>query len=156
MAAEKIAMKAEGTKFSFGEQVIGGLTGVGEVGGTADEIDVTTLDSEGGYKEFLQGFKDGGEVVLSGLLYEGESRKDIVDAFEKGTVATSKITFPDQSILSFGSWIKAYKVGPAEVGQPVTFNVTVRVSGKISYTAGTARTSLTGSSTVKVAAEGKA
>ena len=132
---EKLAMKSESASFSFGETKIGGLKSIGEIGGTADEIDVTTLDATNGYKSFLQGFKDGGEVALSGFLYEKESRADVVTAFENGTVSSCSIAFPDGSKLTFQGWIKGYKMGPAEVGQAITFNVTVRVSGAITYAA---------------------
>lgn len=135
--SEKLAMKSESVTFSFGATEIGGLKSIGEIGGTADEIDVTTLDATNGYKSFLQGFKDGGEVALSGFLYAKESRADIVTAFDNGTVSACTITFPDGSKLAFQGWIKGYKMGPAEVGQAITFNATVRVSGAITYTAAT-------------------
>ena len=65
--------RSTGTTFGFEKKeeeltdiTVGNLSSIGEVGGDSDEIDVTTLDSTGGYREFLQGFKDAGEIVLSG------------------------------------------------------------------------------------------
>ena len=46
--------------------VIGSLTSVGEISPEAEELDATTLDSAGGYREFIQGFKDSGELTLTG------------------------------------------------------------------------------------------
>ena len=45
-----------------------GLTSINGLELSADTIDVTTLDSDGGYREFIGGFKDAGEVSLEGFL----------------------------------------------------------------------------------------
>ena len=64
------ATRALGTTLSKGEQAIGGLTSIGGIEITADEIDVTTLDSDGGYKEFIGGFKDAGKLLLKVSLIQ--------------------------------------------------------------------------------------
>ena len=71
MAGEKNkkAHRALGTKFKAGEQEVGGLTSIGGLELSAETIDSTTLDSEGGFRTFVAGFKDGGEVPLEGYLY---------------------------------------------------------------------------------------
>ena len=56
------------TQTSDGDTLIADLTSIGEIGVTSDEIDVTTLDSSSGYKEFIAGFKDSGEVALKGFV----------------------------------------------------------------------------------------
>ena len=44
---------------------VAGLTSIGGLELSADTIDVTKLDSAGGYREFIGGFKDGGPLLLS-------------------------------------------------------------------------------------------
>ena len=60
-----MATSAQGTILKFtpsgGEQVtVGRLTSVGEIAPEAEAVDVTTLDSAGGYREYIQGFRDSG------------------------------------------------------------------------------------------------
>ena len=47
---------------------IANLTSIGEIGLESDEIDVTTLDSTGDFKEFIGGAKDGGSIDLEGNI----------------------------------------------------------------------------------------
>ena len=51
--------RALGTTLSIGEvpTLVAGLTSIGGLELSADTIDVTTLDSEDGYREFIGGFK---------------------------------------------------------------------------------------------------
>ena len=54
---------------------IANLTSIGEIGLESDEIDVTTLDSTGDFKEFIGGAKDGGTIDLEGnIVTEYEAR----------------------------------------------------------------------------------
>ena len=46
--------------------LIGSLTSIGEITPDSEELDATTLDSANGYREYIQGFKDSGELSLSG------------------------------------------------------------------------------------------
>ena len=68
-------MRALGTSITYAPaynsldtKVIGSLTSVGEISPDSEELDATCLDSSGGYREFLQGFKDSGELTLTGYL----------------------------------------------------------------------------------------
>lgn len=133
--------RAVGTTFSFtktgsagAETVIGNLTNIGEVGADADELDVTTLDSDGGYREFLQGFKDGGEVALSGYYVEEKNHDKFIEFFDSGELLTGNITFPSGAKMVFPCFVKSYKVGPAEVDGAVGFSGSVRVAGKPVFT----------------------
>ena len=61
-----------GTKIKVDATVVGSLTSIGGIEASAETVDVTALDNADGYKEFLGGFKDGGEVPLEGYL-DGEN-----------------------------------------------------------------------------------
>ena len=132
------AVKAQGTTFTWGETTIGKLTSIGQLSVTADEIDVTTLDAVDGYKEFLQGFKDSGEVPLAGLMHSEEQRTPIVNAYNTGETKECTITFPSGAKLTFNAWIKGVSWGPADVGGSIAFGATVRVTGKVNFTESTA------------------
>lgn len=122
----------KGTSFSFGENAVGSLTSIGGVSVSADTIDVTTLDNADGYKEFIAGFKDGGEVSLSGYFdYSDAGQKALYAAFESGTVTECTILFPTAMACkwTFGGVVTAIETG-AELDGAVSFSCTVKVSGK--------------------------
>lgn len=123
---------AKGTTFKIGTQAVGSLTSIGGVSLSADTVDVTTIDNTDGYKEFVGGFKDGGEVSLSGYYdYSDEGQTALYTAFESGTSTECTIKFP---VSVGGQWtfngvVTAYETG-AEMDGAVSFDCTVKVSGK--------------------------
>lgn len=114
--------------------IIGNLTSIGEVGADADEIDVTTLDSTGGYREFIPGFKDAGEVALSGYFIAGKNHDKIIELFDSGESRNAIVTFPSGAKITFPCFVKSYKVGPEEVDGAVGFSASLRVTGKPVFT----------------------
>ena len=125
-------MAGKGTKFSFGTTEVGSLTSIGGVSASADTIDVSTLDNENGYKEFVAGLKDGGEVSLSGYFdYADAGQKALYAAFESGEAADCVITFPTAMAAkwTFSGVVTAIETG-AELEGAISFSCTVKVSGK--------------------------
>ena len=137
-----MAKRALGTKLKIGKTspvTVAGLTSIGGLELSADTIDVTTLDSDGGYREFIAGFKDAGEVSLEGYLEldQGKGQKDLYDLFENGDVQDFTIEFPD----NMGSWnfkgvVTGFSTG-ADLEDPLSFSSTIKVSGKPTLTVGT-------------------
>ena len=129
-----MAKRAMGTTISINATPIGGLTSIKPPERTADTIDTTTLDSDDGYKEFIQGFKDGGEVELKGFYdtsYTGQSAVDT--AYEDGTEDTYIITFPTAlgATCTFtGIVTKLLGPGEANIDDPLAFEVTIKCKGK--------------------------
>ena len=114
---------------------VGKLTSVGEIRPEAEEIDITTLDSTGGYREFMQGFRDSGEVELSGYHdAKDEGQKAVRSAFASGKSGAFIIEFPDATTVSFSGFIKSHAVGSAEVDGAVGFGAVVRISGPVVVT----------------------
>lgn len=123
---------AKGTSFKFGEQTVGALSSIGGVSASADTIDVTTLDNKDGYKEFIGGFKDGGEISLSGYFdYADAGQKALYTAFESGEATDCEIVFPASMDCkwTFEGVVTAIETG-AELDGAVSFSCTIKVSGK--------------------------
>ncbi len=123
---------AKGTRLTIGGKTVGSLKSIGGLSLSADTIDVTTIDNENGYKEFLGGLKDGGEVPVSGFFdYSDEGQKAVYAAFESGEVQECAIVFPEKlgCQWSFSGVVTALETG-AELEDAVTFDATVKVSGK--------------------------
>lgn len=128
--------RALGTKLLKGteaESAIGGLTSIGGIEITADTIDVTTLDSDGGYREFIGGFKDGGEVPIEGFFdSENEGQLAIQVSLDDGIAEDYKITFPTtpKAEWAFKAVVTGFKVGDVDVDGNIEFGATLKISGK--------------------------
>ena len=72
------ATHALGTKLKKGQNYVAELTEISGIDMSADTIDVTTLNSTSGFREFVAGLKDGGEVGISGFFYPGDIMPPIV------------------------------------------------------------------------------
>lgn len=126
-------IRALGTAISFNSKTIGGLTSIGEVSVDSDEIDVTTLDSASGYREFLQGFKDSGEVTLSGYYNSADAgQAALITGYGTGDLDATVITLPSAAgTVSFNSYVKSFSVGAAEVDGAIGFSAVLRISGAV-------------------------
>lgn len=128
----KAAVRSVGTIIKIGLTTIADLSSIGSPSITQEEIDVTTLDSEGGYREFIAGFKDAGEVALSGFFVPGDAGQAAVyAALESGDVQDFEIIYPAAlgATWSFPGIVTAYNV-TTELEDAIGFECTIRVSGK--------------------------
>jgi len=132
--------RSQGTTLKFtpagGEQLtVGRLTSVGEIAPEAEELDVTTLESTGGYREYMQGFRDSGELELSGYHDASDAgQKAVREAFASGASGAFEVAFPDGSKVNFSGFVKRHSIGSAEVDGAIGFGATIRISGPVSVT----------------------
>ena len=125
-------VRALGTTITFNAKAIGGLTSIGEITPDSEELDATTLDSAGGYREFLQGFKDSGELTLSGFLVKTDlGQAELRTGYGTGDIDQAVITFPDGTTATFNAYVKSYTMGAADVDGIVGFGATLRISGAV-------------------------
>lgn len=136
------ATRSLGTKLSKGEADIGGLTSIGGIEITADTIDVTTLESDGGYREFIGTFKDGGEVPIEGFFNPDTESGQVAlqTSLDAGLAEEYKIVFPTtpKAEWAFQGVVTGFKVGDVDVDGTINFGATIKVSGKpvLTVTAG--------------------
>jgi hypothetical protein len=107
-----MAKRALGTTLAIGSTTVGGLTSISGVELSAETIDVTTLDSTGGYREFIGGFKVGGD--------------------EEECV----ITFSNGATWTFDGVITGFSTS-ADLEDAIGFSMTIKVSGQPVFAAGT-------------------
>lgn len=113
---------------------IGGLTSIGGVEVSADTVDVTALDSEGGYKEFLMGFKDAGDVSLEGFLDDSDTGQAAAyAALESGELQKCEIVFKNGANWTFEGIVTGFSTS-VDLEGAVTFSSTIKVSGKPTFT----------------------
>ena len=122
---------------SSGSTVVAELTEIGGLELSADTIDVTSLDSEGGYREFIAGFKDAGEVSLSGFFNPttGKGQKELYDLFESGATSEFIIEFPasTKTKWEFKGVVTGFSTSTG-VEDPVSFESSIKVSGRPTLT----------------------
>lgn len=127
-----MAQAAMGTKLKIGANSITELTSINGLELSADTMETTNLDSDG-WRTFIQGLKDGGDVSLSGFFNPGDTngQKAIIDAFNNGTLTNYTVLFPATLGASwdFQGIVTAISTG-AELEDLIPFEATIKVSGK--------------------------
>lgn len=116
------------------DTTIADLTSIGEIGVESDEIDVTTLDSTGGYKEFIAGFKDSGELAISGIIKTETAFDAMVLLADSQSLEAWTITFTSGSKWTFSGFVKSFKEGESTVEGVRNFAGSIRISGKPTFT----------------------
>ena len=103
---------------------------------TRDTIDVTSLDSTGGYREFIGGFRDGGTVTLP-MNFTRDTYDLMNDDFESDLLQNYEILLPDVEITSFEFEALVTELGLAiPTDDKITADVTLKVSGKVVINSG--------------------
>ena len=126
---------AVGTQLKIGSgstaKVVGGLTSISGIEISADTIDVTALDNSSGYREKVAGFKDAGEVSLSGF-FDGDDagQEELYTLLGTGASTAFSIIFPTGigKTWSFNGVVVGLSTS-SDVGDAVTFECTIAVSG---------------------------
>ena len=101
-----------------------------------DTIDVTSLDSTGGYREFITGFRNAGTVVLA-MNFTRATYETMLNDFESNTIQNYQIVLPDaeNTGLDFEGLVSELPLTiPAD--DKVTADVTIQVTGKVYISSG--------------------
>lgn len=126
-----MATAAMGTKLFIGINSVAELTSISGLEISADTVETTNLDS-GGWRNYIQGVRDAGEVSISGYFVPGDTNGQaaLYTALTGGTIGTYKITFPSAmgAEWSFSAIVTGFTTG-AEMEDSVTFEATLKVSG---------------------------
>ena len=130
------AKRSLGTKLKIGAAStaipVGGVTSIDGIENSADTIDVTTLDSDGGYRDFIAGFKDAGDVSLEGFLYtEDAGQVKLSELFKSGEISDFSIVFPEEmgAQWDFKGVVTGFGTS-ASMEEAITFTSSIKVSGE--------------------------
>ena len=104
-----------------------------------DTIEVSHASSPNKYKEYIAGFKDGGEVTASGNMTQSDYAA-LKDKFESEALNNYQLTIPDDNFSNKPTIVFAAHVTALESDIPtqdkVSFSLTLKISGKPTYTQG--------------------
>ena len=126
------AKSAFGTTLKKGATAIAELTNIGGPALSADTIEATSHDAADGYREFLQGLRDGGEISIEGNFIPGNAGQvALVTDLNDGSLDEYTITLP---VAMATTWVFDAIVTAFESSSPfddkASFTATLKVSGK--------------------------
>lgn len=100
-----------------------------------ETIDATTLDTTGGYREFITGLRDAGEITMT-LNFAQSTYQTFKDDFEDDTAQNYEIVLPDADVTSFEfeGLVTACPITIPEAA--VQFDVTIKISGQVTMASG--------------------
>lgn len=128
-----MATRALGTKIKIGSNFIAELTSISGLDISAETIDVTNLDHVDGWRRFIGGMKDGGEVSISGYFNSSDTNGQVAmyNNLDSGTEIAYTILFPASLGASwdFNGIVTKFTTG-AELEDKVSFEASIKVSGK--------------------------
>ena len=116
------------------DTVIAHLTSIGEATGEREEIDVTTLDSPNGAKEFISGVVDFGSFDVAGNVSDGVQVSALYDVFNGQQNRDFEIQTPSGTKLALNGYFSSFGFGEKTTDGLDTFKATIRVSGAPVYT----------------------
>lgn len=129
------AKRSVGTIIKANSTPVGGLTSISGIEESTETIDVTTLDSEGGSREFIAGFSSPGEVSLEGFLLAGSSGLEsgqlvMKNLKDSGAGGNFEIVFPNNlGLWRFKGIVTSFGTSFA-LEDAISFSATITVSGK--------------------------
>lgn len=116
---------------------IGQLTSISGLELSSETVDSTTLDSAGGYREFVGGFKDAGEVGLEGYFdaAAGIGQAELKAKFDLQSVEDFIIEFPvvTKTKWEFEGIVTGFSTS-VDLDGLITFGATIKVSGQPTLT----------------------
>ena len=125
-----LSYKKDGNNYA----VIANLQECPELGGTAENVEVTTLAD--GNKKYIKGIKDFGELAFK-FLYDNsgaESNYRVVRGLqEAGNIVEWKVTFPDNTTFAFSGEVTT-AIDSAAVNAALTFTATITLNSDITVT----------------------
>lgn len=125
-----LSYKKDGSNY----EVIANLQECPELGGTAENVEVTTLAD--GNKKYIKGIKDFGELAFK-FLYDNsgaQSNYRVVRGLEEaGNAVEWKVTFPDNTTFAFSGEVTT-AIDSAAVNAALTFTATITLNSDITVT----------------------
>ena len=125
-----LSYKKDGSTYA----VIANLQECPELGGTAENVEVTTLAD--GNKKYIKGIKNFGDLAFK-FLYDNsgaESNYRVVRGLEEaGNVVEWKVTFPDNTTFAFSGEVTT-AIDSAAVNAALTFTATITLNSDITVT----------------------
>jgi predicted secreted protein len=121
--------------------LIGGLTDIGGVSMSADQQEVTSHDSTGGFKEYIPTLLEPGEITMEmNMLPADAGQVAVQEHFTARENRAITVTYPDGdnnaagSTWEFDASVSKFETGKAPVNGILGASITFRISGQPVFT----------------------
>ena len=123
-----------GTVLKRATVAIADIISINGPGMARDTVDVTTLGSLGGYREFITGLRDGGTLTFE-VLFSKTGYQALKTDFENDDAEAYSIELPDDdsTIIGFNGLVTDFPV-TIPLDDKVSVSVTIKITGNISVT----------------------
>lgn len=127
---------SQGVSLEANSVAIANISSISGPTQSAGQIDVTALDTTGGYREFIAGFRDGGEVTFE-FNYDGtatshlEASTGLKRYFNEGNNETWTLTMSDATVITFDAAVTGLDGPNFGVDEAQTMSATLKVSGVV-------------------------
>lgn len=99
-----------------------------------DTLETTSLDTTGGYRTFIGGFRDGGEIQLE-MNFTLDGYDDLKLDFEDDDPRDYQIVLPDTGATTLGFSALVTALGmKLSTTDKITASVTLKISGEVTLT----------------------
>jgi hypothetical protein len=98
-----------------------------------ETIEVTHMGSDDGFREYIAGLKDGGEVTVN--LNYVEASATLLQTLVLAGVETFRITFAGASTYTFSGIPTAFTFDDVVIDDKMAMSLTIKVTGKPVYAA---------------------
>ena len=137
-----MAVAGVGTVFNRWDADSSGWAPIAEVNSiegpsmSRDSIDTTALDTEGGYRTFIAGFRNPGTLSLV-MNFTRAGFEAMLDDFEAADAQNYQIVLPDtdETTIEFEGLVTELPLS-IPTDDKVTMNVTIQISGAVSLASG--------------------
>lgn len=137
-----MADKSQGTLLKMGDGLspesfttIAEVTDISGPSFSRESIETTSHDSTGGYREFIPGLREGGEVTFSVNFMPGDTTHDqstgMLNQFDDDNVHNWQVVYPTTpaKTWNFAAFLTKFDT-KAPVGDKLSADITLQVSGK--------------------------
>lgn len=110
-------------------EAISNINSISGPGASRETVDVTTLDSTGGYREFIGSLRDAGDMTLS-MNFKRDTYLLMKEDFESDEIRDYRIILPEGTMFTFKGLVTEIPV-EIPLDDKVTADVTIKISGKV-------------------------
>ncbi len=102
---------------------------------SSEDIEVTNMDSAGGFKEFISGLADAGSVNFDLNWIKGTQQAQVRDDVGAGTARNYRITWSDSpaTIANYNARVTAFSMN-TDPNSQIQASCTLKISGQVTWT----------------------
>lgn len=129
--AQSNAITGQGTVFLRNSEAISEINSIEGPGKSRETIDVTRLEDEDGYRQYIGGLREPGTLTLN-MNFTRDGFDKFNEDFESEDVQSYEMQFPDEANTTFvfNALVTELPVS-IPIGDKITMDVTLQISGKV-------------------------